>query len=121
MRIQGIDHVQVAFPPEKESEVVAFYETVLGLRRIAKPGATGEARGAWFEAGNTQFHLGIQKQGFVAARKAHVGFVVDNLDALTECLQAANLPVAAGSDLPGVRRVFSEDPAGNRIEFLQRG
>jgi catechol 2,3-dioxygenase-like lactoylglutathione lyase family enzyme len=121
MRIQGIDHVQVAFPPEKETEVVAFYESVLGLKRIAKPDGTGDPRGAWFEAGGTQFHLGVQKQGFVAARKAHVGFVVDDLEALADCLQAANLPVTPGSDLPGLRRVFSEDPAGNRIEFLQRG
>jgi catechol 2,3-dioxygenase-like lactoylglutathione lyase family enzyme len=121
MRIESIDHVQVAFPPALENEVVAFYENLLGLKRITKPGGTGDARGAWFEAGNTQFHLGAQKQGFVAARKAHVGFVVDDLEALADRLQAANLPVTAGSEMPGFRRVFSEDPAGYRIEFLQRG
>jgi hypothetical protein len=46
---------------------------------------------------------------------------VDDLEALADRLEAANLPVTAGSEMPGFRRVFSEDPAGNRIEFLQRG
>lgn len=120
MRVTAIDHVQVAFPPELEAAMVDFYEDTLGLKRLAKPGGTDDPRGAWFDAGNVQLHLGAQPHAFVPARKAHVGFVVDELAAIAAALEAAGLPVKAGSDLPGFRRIFSEDPAGNRLEFLQR-
>jgi catechol 2,3-dioxygenase-like lactoylglutathione lyase family enzyme len=119
MRIIGVDHVQIAFPPELESKVVAFYEKTLGLARLQKPPGAGKA-GAWFDAGNTQVHVGLQAQRFVPARKAHVGFIVQDLAAIARLLEAEDLPLKQGRDIPGFTRLFSEDPAGNRLEFLQR-
>lgn len=119
IRVTSIDHVQVAFPPELETEMLAFYGGLLNLQQVNKPANTGDARGAWFNAGNTQLHLGVQAEGFVPARKAHVGLVVESLEAAAATLQAAGRPVTFGSDLPGFKRLFSEDPAGNRLEFLQ--
>ncbi|MBK8205383.1 MAG: VOC family protein [Planctomycetes bacterium] len=100
--------------------MVDFYAATLGLKRLTKPGGTDDSRGAWFDAGNVQLHLGVQPDGFVPAKKAHVGFVVDDLAALAGALGSKGLPLKAGSDLPGFTRIFSEDPAGNRLEFLQR-
>lgn len=99
--------------------MLAFYGGLLGLQQINKPANTGDARGAWFDAGNTQLHLGVQPQGFAPARKAHVGFIVDSLEAVAAALRAGGKPVTSGSELPGFKRLFSEDPAGNRLEFLQ--
>lgn len=100
--------------------MVDFYGATLGLRRMTKPENTGDTRGAWFDAGNVQLHLGVQPDGFVPATKAHVGFVVDDLAALAGTLRSKGFAVKSGSDLPGFKRLFSEDPAGNRLEFLQR-
>jgi catechol 2,3-dioxygenase-like lactoylglutathione lyase family enzyme len=119
IRIISMHHVQIAFPPRLEAEMLAFFGGLLRLTPINKPASTGDARGAWFDAGNIQLHLGAQPEGFTPARKAHVGLVVENLEAAAATLQAAGRPVTFGSDLPGFRRLFSEDPAGNRLEFLQ--
>ena len=52
---------------------------------------------------------------FTPARKAHPAFVVDDLDALAERLPE----VTWDETIPGVRRFFSADPFGNRLEFLE--
>jgi catechol 2,3-dioxygenase-like lactoylglutathione lyase family enzyme len=118
--IQGAHHVQIAVPPALENAALRFYGNVLGLARIDKPEGTDEQRGAWFEAGNVQFHVGIQLQDFSPARKAHVGFVVEDLARLRTVLKGDGRPVKDGGAIPGFTRIFSEDPAGNRLEFLQR-
>ncbi|MCB9893688.1 MAG: VOC family protein [Planctomycetes bacterium] len=118
MKITGVDHVQIAVPPELEEAALAFYVGVLGLKRLPKPEGTGDTRGAWLGAGNLQVHIGIQ-QDFTPAKKAHVGFLVDDLAATEAALNAAGAPIKAASDLCGLKRLFTEDPAGNRLEFLQ--
>ena len=118
--IRGVDHVQIAVPPALENAALRFYAGVLGLVRIDKPEGAGESRGAWFAAGNVQFHVGIQLQDFAPARKAHVGFVVEDLGRVRAALESDGWPVKDGGTIPGFVRLFSEDPAGNRLEFLQR-
>lgn len=117
--IRGVDHVQIAVPPALEQAALRFYGHVLGLKRLPKPEGTDDTRGAWFDAGNVQVHVGIQLQGFTPAHKAHVGFVVEDLTRLRATLKADGRPVKDGGAIPGFTRVFSEDPAGNRLEFLQ--
>ena len=119
MNILSVDHVQIAVPPDFEQAALEFYGRTLGLVRLHKPDATGDARGGWFAAGNVQVHIGIQQE-FTPAQKAHVGFLVDDLAATEAALKAAGAPVKTGSNLPGFTRLFAEDPAGNRIEFLQK-
>jgi catechol 2,3-dioxygenase-like lactoylglutathione lyase family enzyme len=38
MRIKAIDHVQLAMPVGGEAEARAFYEGVLGISEVPKPG-----------------------------------------------------------------------------------
>jgi catechol 2,3-dioxygenase-like lactoylglutathione lyase family enzyme len=120
MKITGIDHVQIAVPPELETAAIEFYEKTLGLRRLPKPGGTDDVRGAWFDAGNTQLHIGVQEKGFTPASKAHPGLMVANLQAAIDHLANAGIETKPGSDLPGLKRFFAKDPAGNRLEFVQR-
>jgi len=117
--IVSIDHVQVAVPPALENAALRFYGGLLGLTRLEKPEGTGESRGAWFAAGNVQLHVGIQLQGFQPATKSHVGFVVADLERMKVLLKGDGRSVKDGGRIPGFRRIFSEDPAGNRLEFLQ--
>ena len=57
------------------------------------------------------------------ARKAHPALAVDGhaLDALAARLQAGGAPVDWDDEIPGVRRFYTVDPWGNRIELLARG
>ncbi len=78
--------------------------------------ATG---GAWFALGAQQLHVGVEDP-FAPATKAHPGLAVGDaeLGRLAARLQAAGAPVTWDDRLPGVRRFYTEDPFGNRLELL---
>jgi catechol 2,3-dioxygenase-like lactoylglutathione lyase family enzyme len=117
--ITGLDHVQVAAPPNTEAEARRFYGSLLGLTEIPKPDGVADTGGAWFACGAQQFHIGVQDP-FLAARKAHPGFAVADahtLDVLADRLASAGAPVRWDDRLTKVRRFFTEDPWGNRLEL----
>lgn len=118
MTVIGIDHVQVAAPPGCEAEARAFYGELLGLAELEKPEALRGRGGCWFRAGAQELHVGVA-QPFAAARKAHPGLVVSDLDALGERLRGAGIEVAADDAIQGAQRFYAVDPFGNRLEFRQ--
>ena len=118
MTIEAIDHVQLAMPPGGEDAAVAFYEGLLGIRRVAKPPRLAARGGCWFENEKLKIHLGVE-QDFVAARKAHPALLVSSLDSLVERLRSAGVGVRDDEPLEGYRRVYVDDPFGNRIELLE--
>lgn len=63
-------------------------------------------------------HLGVESN-FSPARKAHPGFVVDDLSALVRLLERVGFPVKEDQPLEGYDRRYVSDPFGNRIEFMQ--
>jgi catechol 2,3-dioxygenase-like lactoylglutathione lyase family enzyme len=113
--ITGIDHVQVAAPPNCEREARAFYGGVLGLEELAKPEPLKARGGVWFSVGRQSLHVGVQAD-FQPATKAHPAFHVDSLDELAERLTLAGAPVHWDDAIPG--RFYTEDPWGNRLELL---
>jgi catechol 2,3-dioxygenase-like lactoylglutathione lyase family enzyme len=117
--IVGIDHVQLAAPSGCEADARRFYGGVLGLVEVAKPEALAARGGVWFSLGAQQLHIGIDEQ-FSPARKAHPGLRVaaDSFDALAERLAAVGVSVTWDHDVPTVRRYYTQDPWGNRIELL---
>jgi len=108
-----LDHVQVAAPPGCEAEARRFYGELLGLAEVAKPEPLRRRGGVWFE----QLHVGVEAE-FTPARKAHPALRAYDLDALAERLAAAGAPVEWDGSLPGVRRFYTADPWGNRVELL---
>lgn len=116
-----LDHVQVAAPPGCEAAARRFYGQVLGLAELEKPAALRAGGGAWFQLHGSQLHVGVQP-AFTPALKAHPALRValGDLDGLARRLQAAGAPVAweQADELPGMRRFFTADPWGNRIELL---
>jgi catechol 2,3-dioxygenase-like lactoylglutathione lyase family enzyme len=114
-----IHHVQIACPPGSEERLRAFYVGVIGLAEKPKPPALAPRGGCWFVGGGIELHLGVEA-AFVPARKAHPGLLRPDLDALADRLAAAGYPViwAADGEIPGLRRFHTEDPHGNRLEFL---
>jgi catechol 2,3-dioxygenase-like lactoylglutathione lyase family enzyme len=117
-----LDHVQIAAPPGCEPAARRFFGELLGLEEIAKPEPLRGRGGAWFKLGERQLHVGVEPD-FEPARKAHVALRVGaaELDDLAARLAtAAGAPVTWDDALPGERRFYSEDPWGNRIEFLAK-
>ena len=113
-----IHHVQLACPPGSEPALREFYGNVLGLNEIPKPPALAARGGCWFGGHGMQLHLGVEKD-FRPARKAHPGLLVTGLDAWARRLRDAGYPVRFDDGFPGMRRFYSQDPNGNRLEFLE--
>lgn len=95
-----------------------FYAGVLGLKEVAKPEALAGRGGLWFEERALRLHLGVETL-FHPARKAHPGFRVRSLGEARERLWAAGCAAQPGEALPGVSRLYTADPFGNRIELLE--
>jgi len=119
LRVLAIDHVQLAMPAGKEAEARGFYAGVLGLNEVSKPPALASRGGVWFEGGAVKVHLGVDPD-FRPVRKAHPAFLIDDLDDLCRVLRSAGCQIREDDGLPGQRRIYVDDPFGNRIEFLER-
>ncbi|GAA3090128.1 VOC family protein [Streptosporangium carneum] len=113
-----LHHVLIACPPGSEPVLRDFYEGVLGLAEIPKPPALAARGGCWFRGHGIELHLGVEAD-FRPARKAHPGLLVRDIDEWARRLGEAGYPVAFDDDFPGMRRFHSEDPHGNRLEFLE--
>jgi catechol 2,3-dioxygenase-like lactoylglutathione lyase family enzyme len=116
MTIVGIDHVQLAMPPGGEADARRFYGGLLGIPEVPKPPALAARGGVWFEDGPVRVHLGVEPD-FRPARKAHPGLRVDDLPALLAALRAAGYAPTPDAREPD-RRVYVDDPFGNRIELV---
>jgi catechol 2,3-dioxygenase-like lactoylglutathione lyase family enzyme len=115
----ALDHVQIAAPRGCEAAARRFYGELLGLAEIDKPEPLRARGGAWFALAGGQLHVGVEEP-FHPAGKAHPALRLPPaaLDALAARLAGAGAPVRWDVELAGVRRFFTEDPWGNRLELL---
>jgi catechol 2,3-dioxygenase-like lactoylglutathione lyase family enzyme len=117
--IVGIDHVLLVMPTGGEKAARRFYGELLGLREVPKPPELAPRGGCWFVgAGGTAVHLAID-QRFIAAKKAHPCLIVADLDAAQRALAAAGTRMAEDETGMELRRLYVEDPFGNRIELVE--
>ena len=116
--IAGLDHIQIAAPPDAEQAAREFYGGLLGLVELEVPVALRDRACCWFQCGALQVHIGTQ-QNFQPAKKAHPAFLCPDLDALRTRFRERGLSMIEDRDRPGIQRFFAEDPWGNRLEFLE--
>lgn len=116
----GIDHVQLAAPAGCEEQAHHFFHGILGMTEIPKPENLRKRGGVWFQCGNQSIHIGVEEP-FAPAKKAHPAFLVKNLDALHKRLTVHDVAVKLDESIPEVKRIFVEDPFGNRIEIMEVG
>jgi ribosomal-protein-serine acetyltransferase len=118
-QIIGLDHVQVVAPVGSEGNARGFYGDLLGLPELEKPEALRGRGGVWFACGAQQLHVGVIDD-FVPAVKAHPALRVrqPDLDLIAERLAAAGSTVQWDDAIPNMRRFYTIDPWGNRIELL---
>lgn len=112
--IVGLDHVQVAIPADGEAAARGFYLGVLGLAE-EEPEALRPNGGFWAATGGVPLHVGIDPE-FRPARKAHVALATRDLAAVARAFEEAGHPVRRDA-IPG--RLFTDDPAGNRVEIVE--
>ncbi|WP_394686508.1 VOC family protein [uncultured Xanthomonas sp.] len=118
MRIERLDHVQLAMPPGREDQARAFYAGLLDIPEVPKPPHLAARGGCWFERGALKLHLGVEAD-FRPARKAHPALVVDGLQELVATLMERGYRVVEDAPLDGYTRRYIDDPFGNRIELME--
>ncbi|GAA0460058.1 VOC family protein [Alkalibacillus silvisoli] len=116
--VKRLDHVQLAAPRNTEDEARQFFKEVLGFTEIEKPEELKKRGGVWFEFGDSQLHIGVEEP-FAPAKKAHPAFEVTNLEALMSRLDRFNIEYQQDDKLPGAKRIYTNDPFGNRLEILE--
>lgn len=118
MTVLGLDHVQLAYPPDGDAQARRFYGEVMGFTEVEKPAPMRARGGMWFQAGPVGIHLGVEP-GFRPSAKMHPALRVADLEALVARLVAAGFEWKPSDELPGTRRGHTRDPFGNRIELIQ--
>jgi catechol 2,3-dioxygenase-like lactoylglutathione lyase family enzyme len=104
-------------PPGGEDTARHFYRDLLVMTEIPKPPELAKRGGCWFESGEVQIHLGVEKD-FRPAKKAHPALRCRNYAGFLQRLSEAGVDVNEADDIPGVRRCHIHDPFGNRIELI---
>lgn len=112
-----LDHIQLAIPAKSEDACRLFWVEILSFRELEKPAALRARGGAWFARGDVEIHLGVESD-FAPAKKAHPAFRVPDLDGLADRLATAGHPIRWDDAIKGRRRFFTDDPVGNRVEFI---
>ena len=121
VEIVGIDHVQLLMPTGGEAAARRFYGELLGLREVAKPDELAPRGGCWFVGvGGTAIHLAVD-QRFIPAHKAHPGLIIVDLEAARRSLTKGGARIVEDDSGLDVRRCYTEDPFGNRIELIEAG
>lgn len=120
MNISAIHHAQVSIPVGGEDEAREFYCGVLGLTEIPKPESLAGRGGLWLELGDTQVHLGAEDNVQRSKTKAHLAYLVTDLDKWRKKLTDAGCQVKESTAIPGYSRFEFRDPFDNRVEFLER-
>ncbi len=118
-RLTGIHHIQLAMPLGEEDAGRRFYGDLLGLPEIPKPSELAPRGGIWFRSGELEVHLGVERQDFRPATKAHPAFLVAGLDELRARLEEAGYRIDEDVELDGYRRFHVRDPFGNRLELVE--
>jgi catechol 2,3-dioxygenase-like lactoylglutathione lyase family enzyme len=116
-----IDHVQLAAPVGSEEKARRFFGTICGMKEVPKPDNLRKRGGVWFQVGSNQLHIGMEDpKSFHPNKKAHPAFEVTSLEETRQRLISSGVFVRIDEPLEGADRFYTEDPFGNRLEFIQR-
>jgi glyoxylase I family protein len=121
IRYTGIHHVSLNVTDLAKAE--AFYEGVLGLRKIERP--PFDFAGAWYGVGDSgqQLHLIVKQPmhaatGEIVTRDGHFAMRVADWTAALEWLQRCGIEHRANAaSITGFAQIFLHDPDLNLIEL----
>jgi catechol 2,3-dioxygenase-like lactoylglutathione lyase family enzyme len=118
--ILQIHHAQITIPKNAEDKARKFYCDFLGLKEIEKPELLKNRGGFWLELNDLQIHVGTEDDFDRTKTKAHLAYLVEDLENWRMKLEAKNIAVQEGIKIPNYERFEFRDPFGNRVEFLQK-
>ena len=119
MSLLRVHHVQITIPKGAEETARAFYCGVLELAEVPKPESLAGRGGFWLQLGDTQIHVGTEDGVDRSATKAHVAYLVEDLERWRKGLTELGIEILNGIPIPGYDRFEFRDPFGNRVEMLQ--
>jgi len=117
--ILGLHHAQITVPKGMEEVAWQFYCGVLGLPEMEKPESLAGRGGFWLQVGGQQVHVGTEEGVERAATKAHLAYLVDDLEAWRARLAQEGIEALEGVPIPGYARFEFRDLFGNRVEMIQ--
>ena len=118
--IRSVHHAQISIPKGGEDDARAFYCDVLGLKEIPKPDSLAGRGGFWLELGDQQIHFGAEDGIDRERTKAHLAYLVEDLEGWRKKLEEHGIAAIGGIPIPNYDRFEFRDPFGNRVEFLER-
>jgi catechol 2,3-dioxygenase-like lactoylglutathione lyase family enzyme len=119
MQLLKVHHAQITIPKGAEDDARKFYCEILGLREIPKPESLKARGGFWLENQGFQIHIGTE-DGFDRTKtKAHLAYLVRDLENWCRKLTDNGIKIIEGIPIPGYKRFEFRDPFGNRVEFLE--
>lgn len=118
--VLGLHHAQITIPKGAEAEARQFYLEVLGLEEIEKPDSLKDRGGFWMRAGRSEIHLGTEEGFDRLSTKAHLAYLVEDLEYWRDLLREKAIEIQEGIPIPGYARFEFRDPFGNRVEMIQR-
>jgi catechol 2,3-dioxygenase-like lactoylglutathione lyase family enzyme len=114
MSAVSLHHVQLPYPVDKRAEMHQFYADYLGFKEIGE----GKTSRFQFDLGGTW--LSLAPSPFVVSDViAQLAIHVLDLPTVRHRLLQAGFVLEESQALPGYRRFFVDDPAGNRLEILE--
>ncbi len=114
-----LHHAQITIPNGSEEIARQFYCGILGLEEIDKPVSLRNRGGFWLELDSFQIHIGTEEDFDRTNTKAHLAYLVEDLDNWRKRLENQKIVIKEGISIPGFKRFEFRDPFGNRVEFLQ--
>jgi catechol 2,3-dioxygenase-like lactoylglutathione lyase family enzyme len=114
-----VHHAQITIPTGAEMQAREFYCEFLGLTEVSKPESLQGRGGFWLEIGGFQIHVGTEADFDRTKTKAHIAYLVEELNALRTKLESRGIKILEGVPIPNYSRFEFRDPFGNRVEFLE--
>ena len=115
-----LHHVNVTVPAALEEAAKSFYGNLLGLEQIEKPDGPRKYIGAWYQLGESQLHLSIEKEPRNQDSNRHVCYSVSDVAGALDTFRTAGIEVISEEQLVnGGSWFFVRDPAGNLIEITK--
>jgi hypothetical protein len=119
INVKRLDHLQICIPFGQEQCAKEFYLNLLGGVEIEKPKPLKENGGFWFQFGNVQVHIGVERMEATKSKR-HPAFEIDELTKVKTYLEKNGVMTKEETQIRGMTRFSFFDPFQNRIEFLQK-
>jgi len=112
-----LQHVSLEVRLDDAPACVEFWR-LLGFGRVEPPGTLASIA-TWVERDGTQIHL-LHHDDPTVPPAGHVAVVVEDYDATVERLREHGFEPEPRPEQWGAKRSFVRDPAGHRVELMER-